>query len=262
MILLYETEDAVRNEGFIEELKRFGDFRLLVWDDWSQSGLVELALQLSGKMVLNRVRRPEATRLLEDSGAYLINRAEVNRIANDKAHSFQLLAVMGLPVIPTYTQPSAYPCIMKKVDGYGGTDVSIVNSADELPEDLTGFVFQPVIEHTADVRAYVIGNEVVGAVKRTPVGSFKANRSLGGSVEKFVLDAEQKQGVLEIARALKSDYIGVDFLLLPDGRHLFNEIEDPVGARSFYETHEENIAELLVDYLKLLEKERPFRVKE
>lgn len=262
MILLYETEDSIRNAGFIEELQRFGDFDLLVWDDWSKSGQVELALQLSGKMVLYRLRRPEAARLLEDSGAYLVNRAEVNCIANDKAHSFQLLAVMGLPVIPTYTQPSAYPCIMKKVDGYGGTDVKVVNSPDDLPEDLSGYIFQPVIEHTADVRAYVIGNEVVGAVKRTPVGSFKANYSLGGSVEKYELDAEQEQGVLEIARALKSDYIGVDFLLLPDGRHLFNEIEDPVGARSFYETHDENIAELLVEYLKDLEKERPFRVKE
>lgn len=262
MILLYETAEAKRNSGFIRDLQRVGDFELVLWDDWSETGLVELAVKLSGEMVLYRVRRPDAARFLEDSGAYLVNRAEVNRIANDKYQSFQLLAVMGLPVIPTFKQPSAYPCIMKSVDGHGGTEVSLVQSADELPDDLSRFIFQPVIEHTADVRAYVIGGEVAGAVKRTSNDSFKTNYSLGGSAEKFRLDAAQEKGVLEIARALKSDYIGVDFLLLPDGQYLFNELEDPVGARAFYKTHDENIAELLVDYLKKLEKERPFRVKE
>lgn len=262
MILLYESKEAERNEGFVRELQRFGDFELLTWDDWSEEGMLVLSEKTAGKMVLFRVRRPEAARFLEDRGTYLVNRAEVNRIANDKWQSFRLLAVLGLPVIPTFQQPAAYPCVMKTADGHGGTEVSIVHRAEDLPEDLSRLVFQPLVEHTADVRAYVIGGEIVGAVKRTSAGSFKTNFSLGGSAERYRLDAEQERGVLHIARALKSDYIGIDFLLLPDGRHLFNEIEDPVGARSFYGTHDENIAELLVDYLKKLEKERPFRLKE
>ncbi|MBF6633060.1 MAG: alpha-L-glutamate ligase, partial [Planococcus sp. (in: Bacteria)] len=39
MKLLYETKDAERNHGFIEELQRFGDFDLIQWDDWSEEGL-------------------------------------------------------------------------------------------------------------------------------------------------------------------------------------------------------------------------------
>ena len=53
-----------------------------------------------------------------------------------------------------------------------------------------------------------------------------------------------------IARALKSDYIGIDFILLPDGRWLFNEIEDPVGARSLYTTHDFSVAGKLMGYIK------------
>ena len=81
----------------------------------------------------------------------------------------------------------------------------------------------------------MIGEEVVGAVKRTGKDSFKSNYTLGGSVEKYTLSSWQEKEVVKIARALKSDYIGIDFLLLPDGQWLLNEIEDPVGARSLYD---------------------------
>lgn len=260
MILLYETADAHRNKGFIVELQKFGSFELVCWDDWSDEGLAELAGKLSGSLVLFRIRRPAAARFLEDQRIHLVNRAEVNRIANDKWQSFQFMQLMGVPTIPTYREAQEFPCVAKTADGHGGTGVELVQSAEEIPEEAS--IFQPVVEHEADVRAYVIGGEVVGAVKRSSIDSFKANYSLGGKAERSILSAAQEQDVLKIARALKSDYIGVDFLLLPDGRHLFNEIEDPVGARSFFETHEENIAELLAVHLKKIEKEWPFRLKE
>lgn len=254
MILLYEAADAERNIGFIDELKKFGDFELVVWDDWSASGLVKLADQLSGSLVLFRARRPKAARFLEDRRVRVVNRAEVNRIANDKWQAFQLFLLLGVPAVSTFREAPDFPFVVKTVDGHGGQKVDIVEAMDEMPEFESDVIFQPVVEHAADVRAYVIGDQVVGAVKRSSSTHFKANYSLGASVEKFSLSAAQEKDVLRIARALKSDYIGVDFLLLPDGRHLFNEIEDPVGARSFYETHEENIAELLVEHLEKLGK--------
>ena len=262
MILLYEPADAERNGGFIDELKRFGDFDLLLWDDWSIGGQSALAAKLSGQWVLNRTRQPLAMRFLEDHGVRLVNRAEVNRIANDKWQSFGLMTLLGVPVIPTYREPQSSPCVMKPAGGHGGHGVEIIQSPDDIPANGPPLVFQPVVEHTADVRAYVIGREVVGAVKRSSTASFKANFTLGGSAEKFELTALQEQDVVKIARALNSDYVGIDFLLLPDGRHVFNEIEDPVGARSFYATHEENIAELLVRHLAKQKQQHPFRPKE
>ena len=259
MILLYETADAGRNQGFIKELQKFHDFDLIVWDDWSEEGLLKLAAQVKESLVLFRVRRPDASRFLEDRGIRLVNRAEVNRIANDKWQAHQLFLLLGVPAIPTLREAREFPCIVKTVDGHGGKQVVMAASSDEVPGFASNMIFQPVIDHIADVRAYVIGDEVVGAVKRSSPESFKTNYSLGGTAEKFRLTAAQEKDVLRIARALKSDYIGVDFLLLPDGLHLFNEIEDPVGARSFYETHQENIAELLALHLKKLEKKFPFR---
>lgn len=250
MILLYETADAQRNRAFILELQKFADFELVCWVDWRDSSLSQLADKLKGETVLFRCRRPLAARFLEDRGVRLVNRAEVNRIANDKWQSYQLMLMLGVPTIPTYRTPQEFPCIAKSVDGHGGREVEIIESAVSWVKFQSEVIFQPVIPHSADIRAYVIGGEVVGAVKRSSDSSFKKNFSLGGKVEKYSLDAIQEAEVLKIARALKADYIGVDFLVLEDGRHLFNEIEDPVGARSFYETHEENIAELLVRYIE------------
>ncbi|WP_033542313.1 ATP-grasp domain-containing protein [Planococcus sp. CAU13] len=250
MILLYETADAERNGAFIAEIKRFANVEMVCWDEWDDAGVEQLAEKLIGEIVIWRCRRPLAARYLENNGVRLVNRAEVNRIANDKWLSYQLFLMLGVPAIPTYRTPQQFPCVAKTVDGHGGSEVEIIDSADAWKTFKREVIFQPVIEHSADVRAYVIGDEVVGAVKRSSDNSFKKNFSLGAEVEKFVLDSIKEQEVLKIARAIKVDYIGVDFLLLEDGRHLFNEIEDPVGARSFYQTHEENIAELLVRHVE------------
>ncbi|MGE6367607.1 ATP-grasp domain-containing protein [Planococcus kocurii] len=258
MKLLYETADAKRNHEFIEELQRFGDVRLIQWDDWSSNGLQLLAETVKSETVVFRARRPQAARFLEDQQVRLVNRAEVNRIANDKWQSYQLFLFLGVPVIPSYQTATEFPCVAKTADGHGGSEVWLLQAVQDMPVTSSPLIFQPVIQHQADVRAYVIGNNVVGAVKRCSKDSFKVNYSLGGTVEKYILTAAQEKDVLRIARALKSDYVGIDFLLLEDGQHLFNEIEDPVGARSFYKTHEENIAELLVEYLRTLEQHAPF----
>ncbi|MDN5709678.1 MAG: alpha-L-glutamate ligase [Planococcus sp. (in: firmicutes)] len=259
MIVLYESAAAQHNQGFIDELKRFCSIELLTWDDWSDSGLEQLLKRVQGQSVFFRVRQPHAARFLEDCGVRLINRAEVNRIANDKWQSHQFLQLLGVPVIPTQKTPLPLPYITKTADGHGGQEVWLVKSAQDMPDTKASLLYQPVIPHIADVRAYVIGKEVVGAVKRSATDSFKANYSLGASVERFDLRSVQRKDVEKIAKALKSDYIGIDFLLLEDGRHVFNELEDTVGARSFYQTHDDNIAELLAQHFTKLEQNYPFR---
>ena len=259
MIVLYETASAQHNMAWIDELKQFYPIELLTWDDWSESGLKELLKRLHGQSVFFRLRQPNAARFLEDHGVRLINRAEVNRIANDKWQSHQFLQLLGVPVIPTQKTPLAVPYIAKTADGHGGQEVWLVKSPQDQPDTKASLLYQPVVPHIADVRAYVIGKEIVGAVKRSATDSFKANYSLGATAERFELTAAQRQDIEKIAKALKSDYLGIDFLLLEDGRHVFNELEDPVGARSFYQTHDVNIAELLARHFTKLDQNYPFR---
>ena len=66
-------------------------------------------------------------------------------------------------------------------------------------------IAQQYIETNAtDVRVFMLGEEVLGAVKRIgPKDSFKSNFTLGGTVEKYILDSQQRAEVEKIAKALK-----------------------------------------------------------
>ena len=95
----------------------------------------------------------------------------------------------------------------------------------------------------------------MGGVKRTGLESFKANVSLGGTTERFDAPAPLRRFAEKIAQALKSDYIGIDFIQSSDGVWVLNEIEDPVGARSLYETTNLNVAQEVMQHIyKKLEK--------
>ena len=185
----------------------------------------------------------------------------MNRIANDKLRTFELATLLGVSAVPTrrirsINEINSYPCVLKTVDGHGGNEVFLCTSAADAESFFTKYhdrklIVQPFIESGArDVRVFMIGNEVVGAVKRTGNGSFKSNYTLGGSVEKYILSSWQEKNVQIISQAIKSDYVGIDFILLPDGRWLLNEIEDPVGARSVSMTHEFSVARELMKYIK------------
>lgn len=256
-VLYYEKLDAERNEGFIHELMKSAE------SEGMNLSLVHSAeeVQSGTDFILFRSRDPETAKWLESKGYRLFNRAEVNKIANDKWNTFQLASVLGIRAVPTkmlnsLEQLDRYPVVLKTADGHGGQEVACCDNevdAEAFIEQYRGrtIIVQPYIEsNNTDVRVFIVGDEVVGAVKRTGKDSFKSNYTLGGSIERYELTSSQEMEALTIARAIKSDYIGVDFLLLQDGTWMLNEIEDPVGARSFYETHDENIADLLIKHIK------------
>lgn len=247
--IYYEEEDALRNRWFIDELIREGAENQLV---------VELLtgdadLPNDATFVFYRGRDFEKSQRWEQDGIVVFNRSEVNHVANDKLQTFQLASLLGIPSIPTRPLDSSqdvqeYPIVIKTTDGHGGEEVHLCKTNAEMEQVISCYpnrqlVIQPYIEHnSSDVRLFLIGEEVVGAVKRTGVGSFKANVSLGGTAERFDVPSPLREFAMKIAKALKSDYIGVDFIQNEEGVRLLNEIEDPVGARSLYETSELNVA--------------------
>ncbi|WP_318615202.1 ATP-grasp domain-containing protein [Sporosarcina sp. YIM B06819] len=255
--IYYSENESVRNRLFIDDLMKEAeqiniDLRLIVGDEQPDADV---------DFILFRDRNPALATKFEREGFRLCNRAEVNRIANDKLKSFELATLLGVAAVPTkkvqhINQIDTYPCVLKTVDGHGGQEVTLCTSAAQVEAFFTQFhdhtiIVQPYIESGArDIRVFMIGEEVIGAVKRTGNGSFKSNYTLGGSVEKYSLASWQEQEAKRIAKALNSDYIGIDFILLPDGRWLFNEIEDPVGARSLYTTHDFSVAGKLMGAIK------------
>ena len=263
-LLIYEKAEIERNTKFIDRILRAANTHghtLTVVDD--QSSIPE------ADFILFRSRNPQLAKKLEQRQIPMFNRAEVNVVANDKLKAIQLVQLLGIATVPTReiatsSEVNRFPVVLKTIDGHGGKQVELVHTEKEATTFLKKFsentiIVQQYIEANAtDVRVFMLGKEVIGAVKRIgPKDSFKSNFTLGGTVEKYTLNTQQIKEVEKIAKALKSDYIGIDFLLLPDETWLFNEIEDPVGARSYFETTKEDIAKPIMEYIhkKLTKKE-------
>ena len=221
MFIIQERE-SIRNQVFIDDLiqqaNNIGIELLLLIDDEQPN--------VNTDFILFRDRNPNKARSFERLGFRLFNRAEVNKIANDKWRTYQLSLLLGLPTIPTkkvkmVVEVPNYPVVLKTVDGHGGTEVELCQNSLEAEQFLSTYsnreiIAQQFIESGAqDIRVFIIGDEIIGAVKRTGIDSFKSNYTLGGSIESYTLSHTQEIDVRKVVRALKSDYIGIDFLLLP-----------------------------------------------
>ncbi|ARJ37834.1 hypothetical protein SporoP8_02380 [Sporosarcina ureae] len=249
----YNVKEVMRNQAFIDDLlkeAKYLDIELKLITDSPTEPL---------DFILFRDRDPNLTLKLEQAGYRMFNRASVQKIANDKLRTFELATLLGISVVPTFKadQLPTLPFVLKTRGGHGGSEVFLCESVQQTEDILNQFdhnelIAQPFIESNAtDVRVFMLGNEVLGAVKRSGAkDSFKSNFTLGGTVEKYTLNDTETNQVQTISRAISSDYIGIDFILPITGGWLLNEIEDPVGARSLYQTHDFSVAKKLLEYVK------------
>lgn len=256
--LLYSESDAAKNQSFIEQLQQTG-----LQHDVTLTLLIEeqhdiIKATKDALFIWNRTRNAELAKQLEQLGHRVVNRSEVNRIANDKLRAMQLAILQGIPTVPRVLEQRLtaddFPIIVKSTGGHGGNEVFKCDTLEQFKtakEKLTTYLIEPYIETNAtDVRVWMIGEVIIGAVKRIGApGDFRSNYTLGGSIEKFDLTAEQRTYVQRIQKAIKSDYIGIDFLHVTQDQLLFNEMEDPVGARSYYELFDKDLTELLWQHL-------------
>lgn len=130
--VFYSQEDALRNSAFIDDLKSSAaeidvDLQLIVGNDQLNSDV---------DFILFRDRNPEQATKFELEGFRIFNRAEVNRIANDKLKTFEFATLLGLSAVPTKrvhraTEIDSYPCVLKTADGHGGNEVFLCQSKSE-----------------------------------------------------------------------------------------------------------------------------------
>lgn len=134
--------------------------------------------------------------------------------------------------------------VIKSVTGHGGQEVMLLSEFYTKEKKLgrqegdasvfynDKYVIQPLMsEYMSDIRIYVIGGRIIGAVKRQVQKGFKSNYSLGGRISLFEPGGYIRKCVDNILTLSDFSYIGIDFLYSPGKPPVFNEIEDVVGAR-------------------------------
>lgn len=161
-----------------------------------------------------------------------------------------------------------YPVVMKLPAGTHGKGVMLADTAESASSMIDAlallkqpFLLQEYIEtNGTDTRAFVVGDEVVAAMKRTAAeGEKRANIHSGGSAIACELDAHAKQVALETARAVGADICAVD-MLIKNKKPVVIEINLSPGLQAITRATKINIAQKIAKYL--LAKAKEFKMKQ
>jgi RimK family alpha-L-glutamate ligase len=126
--------------------------------------------------------------------------------------------------------------VVKPLFGSMGLGMSRVSDEDmawrvfRVVETVRGvYYLQRFIPHEGrDVRAFVIGGRVLGAIERSAPG-WRTNFSRGGSVQPFTLPAPWADLAVRAAAAVGAEYAGVDLLPAKDGTVYLLEVNGIPG---------------------------------
>lgn len=177
-----------------------------------------------------------STAYFESQGIDVINSLGAQRLCGDKALMSSALARAGVPTPRTFlafTPESArqamdglgYPVVIKPVVGSWARMVSRLNDRDAADavlgarEDsrhsqLKVYYLQEHVEKPGrDIRAFVVGEEVIAAVYRMAGdGQFITNTARGGRTENCPLTPELRESCLRATALLPQGVYGLDLM--------------------------------------------------
>jgi len=115
------------------------------------------------------------------------------------------------------------------------------------------FYVQRAVDHGGrDVRVFVIGGAVLGAIERRAAdGEWRTNVSRRGSARHFELPPEWSALAISAAAAVGADYAGVDLLPARDGRVFVLEVNGIPGWQGLQQATGLDVAGAIVDHLAL-----------
>jgi ribosomal protein S6--L-glutamate ligase len=208
-------------------------------------------------------------RQLEQMNVFVANTSGGISNSRDKLRSMQILSRhhIGMPrttfvrdrsdVIPAIERIGGAPVIIKLLEGTQGVGVILADSikiAEAIIETLQtakqnvlvqGFVAE---SKGRDVRAFVIGDQVVGAMRRVAQGDeFRSNVHRGGRVEKVELDDHYRETAIRAAQIMGLRVAGVDMLEGKDGPQVM-EVNSSPGLEGIEKATQTDIAGAIVDY--------------
>lgn len=233
-ILIYTKEEAKRNRFVVEKLT-----------DGLGVQLVDPSYKGNAAYVINRTNDYRIADYYENKGIKVFNSSRLSRLANDKQLCYDFMQKNNIEIMPTrYSSP---PFVKKPKNGHGGQGVVMCCNENDYDDN---FVCQmPASDLGKDLRVWVIGDEIITSVLRKSTTDFRSNYCLGGAAIPYHLNEEEEKLVKKIMSIVNGDYYGIDFVF-NNGKIVFNEIEDTVGARMVYDKTNIDILDLYCKYIK------------
>jgi|TARA_R110002073_G_scaffold336304_1_gene532036 ribosomal protein S6--L-glutamate ligase len=190
--------------------------------------------------------------------------------SRDKLRSLQILSrhQIGIPkttfvrdrkdILPAIERVGGSPVIIKLLEGTQGVGVILaenVKVAEAIIETLQStkqnvLVQQFVAESRGkDIRAFVIGDRVVAAMRRVAVGNeFRSNVHRGGQTEAVVLDETYAETAVRAAQIMGLRVAGVDMLEGTNGPQVM-EVNSSPGLEGIESATKLDIAGAIIDYM-------------
>ncbi len=210
-------------------------------------------------------------------GVPLLNNAVPIARSRDKLRALQLLSRFGIDIPRTVMcryrdeveeavqMVGGLPCIIKLIQGSQGVGVMIANTADEVEGMLDTLwtlgqeiLLQELVEESRgrDVRALVVGDRVVAAMRRTArAGDFRSNIHRGGVAEAVALEREYAEAAVKAARVMGLEVAGVDMLEARTGPKIM-EVNSSPGFEGLEKATGVDIATLYVEHAAELARAR------
>ena len=191
--------------------------------------------------------------------------------SRDKLRCLQVLSKegIGLPktVFTNYSRnvehvvesAGGVPVILKLLEGTQGLGVVLAenkNAAQSVLEAFNGLKARVIVQEFikeakgADIRAFVVDGEVVGAMKRQgKPGEFRSNLHRGGTSLNIELSVEEKYTAILAAKALGLGVAGVDLLQSERGP-LVLEVNSSPGLQGIEKATGVDIAGKIIAYIE------------
>ena len=210
--------------------------------------------------------RVDALHWLEDRGVRVLNPARVIERTVDKFWASALLLDAGLATPETVVcerSEAAFAAFHEMRDVivkplFGSMGLGMVRVSDEdvafrvfrALDAIRGvYYLQRAVEHEGrDIRAFVVGDRVIGAIERRADG-WRTNISRGGTARPVDLCEEWRAIALRAARAVGAGYAGVDLLPARDGTVYVLEVNGIPGWRGLQEATSIDVAGAIVGHL-------------
>jgi ribosomal protein S6--L-glutamate ligase len=216
------------------------------------------------------VFRMDALNRLRALGIPVLNPPRAVEMAVDKYLALATLGAAGLPIPPTWTGESSAEAleafealggdvVVKPLFGSEGrglvrvSDRELARRTFRTLERLGAVLHvQRAVRHPGhDLRVFVLGDRVLGAIRRhAPAGDWRTNVSVGGRPEPLAIEPEVEQLALRAARAVGATMAGVD--LLPDldrGAPVVLEVNAVPGWRALARATGIDVAAAILDSL-------------
>ncbi len=257
----------------LDELKKRDNVEIVMLDDRQ----LEFTLGKNGFPVdcviersINHSRALHALRIFESMGIPCFNTSAVATTCGDKLLTSVALAEACVPqpeVRIAFTEESAlrtmeemgYPVVLKPAVGSWGRLLSKVNDREAAESILEHkrilgsyhhsiFYIQEYVEKKGrDIRAFVVGDELICAIYRTS-NHWITNTARGGTATNCPVTDEMREICLKAAKAVGGGIVALDLFETADGLKV-NEVNYTMEFKNSIDTTGVNIPAKIVDYV-------------